>query len=364
MTTAIPAPPAPPRRGAAAWLSHEVRELYPGYFALVMATGIVANALLIDGWPRLSDALLALSVAAFVALALGTIARCLCFPRRVGHDLLDPGLVFTFFTTVAAANVLGLELAVRGDHAIPVGLWLFGFAVWLPLGYFGFALLTFVNTERRADVIHAGWLIMIVGTESLVLLGAHLTPHLGGFERLANVVIYTLWGIGIVLYGVFMAVFSARIFFGAVEPPDMLPLFWVVMGAAAIATNAGSTLIVTPPHMPFLAAMRPFVNGTTLILWAWATWWIPLLAIFGLWRHVVRRHPLTYDPRFWSVVFPLGMYAVATYRLSLAADYPPVLILSQVMVWVAFAAWLATMGALLAAHRRSLHLHRRHAEPA
>ena len=34
-------------------------------------------------------------------------------------------------------------------------------------------------------------------------------------------------------------------------------IFWLVMGAAAIATNAGSTLILTEPDMPFLLAMRP-----------------------------------------------------------------------------------------------------------
>ena len=103
----------------------------------------------------------------------------------------------------------------------------------------------------------------------------------------------------------------------------MNPLFWVVMGAAAIATNAGSTLILTEPDLPFLLAMRPFVNGTTLILWAWATWWIPLLAIFGVWRHVVRRYPLVYAPMYWSLVFPLGMYAVAHLPTLARLRLPP-----------------------------------------
>lgn len=38
----------------------------------------------------------------------------------------------------------------------------------------------------------------------------------------------------------------------------------------------------------------------------------------------------------------LGMYTVATDRLSLAADYAPLQTVSRVMVRVAFAAWLAT----------------------
>ena len=103
----------------------------------------------------------------------------------------------------------------------------------------------------------------------------------------------------------------------------MTPLLWVVMGAAAIATNAGSTLILTDNGIPFLTAMRPFIDGLTLIMWAWATWWIPLLMLFGIWKHGVCRVPINYTPMLWSLVFPLGMYSLASLRLSLAADFPP-----------------------------------------
>ena len=84
--------------------------------------------------------------------------------------------------------------------------------------------------------------------------------------------------------------------------------------------------------------------------------------IFGVWRHAVRRYPLTYAPMYWSLVFPLGMYAVATYRLSLASDFQPIEIFSQVMVWVALGAWIATMGGLLLSLRARPQAP--HAEPA
>jgi len=139
-----------------------------------------------------------------------------------------------------------------------------------------------------------------------------------------------------------------------VEPEEMNPLFWVIMGAAAISTNAGSTLILTPPGLPFLEDMHAFVDGTTLILWAWASWWIPLLVIFGVWRHVVRRLPFTYHPMYWSLVFPLGMYTLASYRLGLAADFGPLRSLSRALVWVALAAWIATMAGLVRSAGRAL----------
>jgi len=325
--------------------------MYPGYFALVMATGIVSNAFYYLSHDRISDILFGVTLVAFPVLLALFVVRVLAWPRAVWHDLLDPRLVFTFFTLVAASDVLGLQLHLRGHDHVALVLWLGALSAWVALGYFSFAVLTFDEGQTGADVVHGGWLIAIVGTESLVLLGAPLAGEFGSLEDTIFVAVYALWGIGIVFYGIFVTLFAYRIFFLPVDAAEMNPLFWVVMGAAAIATNAGSTLILTEPDLPFLLAMRPFVNGTTLILWAWATWWIPLLVIFGVWRHAVRRYPLTYAPMYWSLVFPLGMYAVATYRLSLASDFQPIEIFSQVMVWVALIAWLATMGGLLLSFR-------------
>jgi len=97
------------------------------------------------------------------------------------------------------------------------------------------------------------------------------------------------------------------------------------MGAAAIR-NAGSVLVLTDSGISFLQSMRPFIEGMTPIICAWGTWWIPLLLLLGIWKHVVRRIPLTYTSALWSLVFPLGMYvdrahfvAVPRRRVSMTA---------------------------------------------
>jgi tellurite resistance protein TehA-like permease len=338
----------------AAWLDRVVAGLYPGSFALVMATAIISNAMLLVGQRAVSDGLFAIAALALPWLGALTVARFLRHRRALWTDLLNPRLVFSFFTVVAATSVFAVGLGLRGFTGAAMALWAFALLTWLVLIYFSFGVLTFLNTAEGANVVHGGWLIAIVGTESLVISGVLVAHAAGDMGWAVFVLIHMLWGVGIALYGIFIALFAYRIFFFHVGPDDLTPLLWVVMGAAAISTNAGSMLLLNDSGVPFLRAMRPFIDGVTLIMWAWATWWIPLLILFGVWKHGVLRVPVTYTPMLWSLVFPLGMYALASLRLSLASDFPQLQRLAQAMVWVALAAWAATMAGLVLSCRLGL----------
>jgi tellurite resistance protein TehA-like permease len=329
------------------WITPGIRDLYPGYFALVMATGIISNAFRVNEYGTLSNLLLAVNLVAFPLLLTYTVIRVMRFPREIFGNLTDPRVVFAFFTLVAASDVLGVQLLLRGQQTVAIGLWIFALILWIFLSYFSFLTLIFRGSEFGVDVVHGGWLIAIVGTESLVLLGTQIAPHLGSLHDSVALTVHALWGIGIVLYGIFVTLFSYRIFFKPVDVKDMDPLFWVVMGAAAIASNAGSIMLANDPGLEFLTVMQPFVEGATLILWAWATWLIPLFVGLGFWRHFVKHQPFEYSPKYWSLVFPLGMYSVATMRLSYVSDFTPIERFSAVMVWVAAFAWSLVMIGLL-----------------
>jgi tellurite resistance protein TehA-like permease len=338
---------AEPQRGLLDRASQGVATLYPGYFALVMATGIISNALFLENYRPLADVLFAINLVAYPVLWLLTAARFTWARRALWADLTSPKLVFAFFTMVAATDVLGVGMNLRGWTDAATAMWTFALILWFTLIYLSFGVLTFLNTARGANVVHGGWLIAIVGTESLVILGAAIAPNLGANQQSVLVLVHMFWGVGLGLYGIFITLFAYRIFFFDIEPDDITPLVWVVMGAAAITTNAGSVLILTDTGIAFLNSMRPFIDGVTLIMWAWATWWIPLLVLFGIWKHGVRGAPIRYTPMLWSLVFPLGMYALASLRLSLAADFPPLRLVSGAMVWVAFAAWALTAAGLV-----------------
>ena len=91
----------------------------------------------------------------------------------------------------------------------------------------------------------------------------------------------------------------------------------------------------------------PFLKGVTLLFWSTATWWIPMLVILGIWRHIYRRFPLRYDPLYWGAVFPLGMYTACTYRLGHVIDAPFIGTIPRAFVYVAIAAWGLTFVGLV-----------------
>lgn len=182
--------------------SAAIQSLPPAYFAMVMATGMVAVSASLGGLARLAEVLTWLNLVAFGVLCLLTLARVAFFPRRVFADLIDHNHGVGFFTLVAGVCVLGNQLiVVFQSYRAAAALWLLAIALWFCLTYTIFTSLTVKEEKPLLPAgIHGGWLVAVVATQAVSNLAGLLWPTFPGHKELVLFFSLGMWLAGGMLY--------------------------------------------------------------------------------------------------------------------------------------------------------------------
>jgi tellurite resistance protein TehA-like permease len=326
-----------------------VADLFPGYFALVMATGIISIACFFLEMRTLAFVLLVINVVAFAVLWLLLLLRLLFFFPRVADDMNNHVRGPGFFTVVAGTSVLGSQLLiVAGQFRVASLLWLVALILWAVIMYTFFAAMTVRENKPTIEAgLNGSWLLVVVATQSISVLGTLLVAQFTPYREAILFFTLCMFLLGCMLYIPLITLIFYRFTFVNVTTASLTPPYWINMGAVAITTLAGARLIIAASEGSMLGDVVPFLKGFTLFFWAAGTWWIPLLLILGFWRHVYRRFPLRYDPQYWGMVFPFGMYTVCTFQLSRALNFPPLLIIPRYFIYLALAGWLAVSFGLI-----------------
>ncbi|HTM91568.1 MAG TPA: tellurite resistance/C4-dicarboxylate transporter family protein [Flavisolibacter sp.] len=318
-------------------LKSVIPQLSPSYFALVMATGIVAMASHLQQYTVISNLLFWVNNIAFLILLLLFVLRLVFFFPNVVADLHSHTKGAGFLTMVAGACILGTTYAQTKNAFGPATLlWYFGMITWT-LFIFSFLSSVILATEKPSPEkgLNGIWFLLVVSTQSLSILIGTLTPHL---LLPANVAIFfSLFDflLGAMLYLMLAPVVIYRLLFYPMKPEEVSPSYWINMGAAAITTLAGVMLLQNIKTNAVLEELYPFVYGSAVLFWCVASFWIPLVFIMEIWRYLIKRSPLHYTPGFWSMVFPLGTYCVCSWRLAEVMHLQFLSSLSKVFLYAA-----------------------------
>ncbi|MCV7314364.1 tellurite resistance/C4-dicarboxylate transporter family protein [Mycolicibacillus parakoreensis] len=303
----------------------------PNVFSVVMATGILSIGAARHGYVGLSSALGVLASAGLVVLVALVVATAVIERRAAVWDLRDPDITLRLFTFVAACAVLDSRLERHPVWVRVLGL--VALVSWSVLSSLTVRNMLSRRWTELRDKAHGAWLLASVGTSGLVIVMAQMIRATGHTVWLA--VAIPIWVAGIGVYLMMATLIMWRTVHERMDRDGFEPDTWILMGGMAIATLAGD-LLGQLTAGPVSVALR----AATVITWGVATVWIPPLIYFVLHRIHNRPGMLQFRGVWWALVFPLGMYSVASQAMAVELTMPALDTVSLVFFWDAFAAWL------------------------
>src|SRR5262249_36952160 len=150
-----------------------------GYFALVMATGIVSMAVGEAGAAHLSAFMLGLTIACYLVLVVAYGWRLGRYLAQFLADAVDPAKTFAFFSFVAGSDVLAGRLASDGRDAWTAALLIVSAAAWLLLSYgIPLSLVTRRGARSALADVNGTWFLWTVGTQSIAVVMTTFPPPL------------------------------------------------------------------------------------------------------------------------------------------------------------------------------------------
>lgn len=323
----------------------DLETLHPAYFAMVVATSIVAIAAMLNGIPALPTILFGLNACFSSYLSLRQ-AFASADIRMLSSPMYTVTAVGLFFTIVAASGVFGSQLVLQmGAQHLALFFWILTAALWFVVTY-GVVAVLMVKADKPslADRISGGWLVIVVATQSVFILTVLILP--AGLPAPLMFAALILWLGGGVLYLWLMTLSFFRYTFLPMSAEDLTPPYWINMGAVAISTLVGATLLQESALSPTVTEVVPFVKGFTLFFWTIGSWWILILLVLGVWRYLICGVPLAYDPLYWAASSHSGrILYLRTLAKVLNASY--LMRLSVAFMILAIAAWIATFGGLV-----------------
>ena len=310
--------------------SHVFANIGPNWFAAVMGTGIVANALVLlpFDWPAARDIAIApwaLAVVLLVAITAATVVHWVRHTERARGHLADAAMAPFFgcppmaLLTVGAGTLLVAPPLIGTHAAVVVDSVLWGLGTGLGLLVAGVVPALMIR-RRDLEPRHAlaTWLLPVVPPMVSASTGAALIAHLpsAGAQEAMLFGCYAMFGVSLMLSLLMIALLWFRLIFVDVGPARLVPTLWIVLGPLGQSVTAVGLLgphageLVRAPYGEGLEAFG-VVYGLPMIGFALA--W---MAIAGAITLRTARRGLPFSLTWWSFTFPVGTVATGASVLA------------------------------------------------
>lgn len=326
-----------------------LKDVHVGHCTAVMATGIVATALK-PSWPLGGQILFWLALAVFVVMTVVLMPVALIRHRRARAAGTGPVGDFGMFAYPAAASVLAGHAAGAKLSTLAVALMVLAIVAWLFSSY----LVVARRVTRRAgtsvrdqmvrlSAVDATWLLVAVAPLAVTTAANGVGGD--GDRELWSAVATGAWGVGLIQLMLIGTLVAARLLLVPLTADDEVLPYWVFMGIVALALLGGVGLDAGQGRDPVVVAT--VVDTVAIVLWAFATWLLPLMAAMSIWYFRGVDSPGRYRPAMWSMVFPVGVSAAASEAFGHDRGWTWMTDYGRTLAWVGLAMWLAVVLLLL-----------------
>ncbi|MEI9963901.1 MAG: C4-dicarboxylate ABC transporter [Caulobacteraceae bacterium] len=238
-----------------------------------------------------------------------------------------------------------------GQAAVEIAqlLWWADAALALACGI-AIPFMMFTRQSHAIDQMTAVWLLPVVAAEVAAVSGGLLAPHLADVHQQLTILVvsYVLWACSVPLAMSILVILVLRMAIHKLPHASMAASSWLALGP--IGTGALGLLVLGGAAPAIFAAngladYGAAARGVGLIggvlLWGYGLWWLAMAAFITL-RYL--RQGLPFNLGWWGYTFPIGVYAVATLRLSTILPIPVFaaigggLVIALAILWVIVAA--------------------------
>ena len=333
-----------------------IRNFTPNWFATTMGTGILSVALAQfpgHSWLfAMGQALWLFNILLFATCTALYAARWTLYFHEASR-VFSHSVVSMFFGCIP----MGLATIINGfliygiphigDTAVAIAttLWWIDVSMSLACGL-AIPFMMFTRQSHSIDQMTAVWLLPIVASEVAAVSGGLLLPHIADAQTQLTVLMTSLvlWACSVPLAMSVLVILFLRMAVHKLPHVNMAASSWLALGP--IGTGALGLLVMSQTGPAVLAAnglasVAPAFGGASflgaILLWGYGIWWLATAVLITL-RYL--REGLPFNIGWWGYTFPLGVFSVATLRLSTMVPMSAIAVFGAVLVTALACMWL------------------------
>jgi len=309
---------------------HFIKYLAPGWFAVIMGTGGLANILYSrrSCWVLAEHSGLLLGLIAVVLYFLVLVPwtlRWFFYYDYVLRDLHNPVTVNFFVTMPVATAIVGTNIYyIWSNYLEQSVVYPLCFLTYI-LALSGVTIFTFYTTFRimrvedppRPETMNFSWIMAPIANMAVLLIGnpvlsmtIEMKPEWTMSVLVANL---SLLGIGFILFIFISAVIFVRLIQYPLPPAGLTPSFGIFLSAVGLAVSALVGLAENSEALGLLDSADPaYLLAATV--WGFGIWIVGLILLICFYQ--LKMGGIPFSLGWWAFIFPLAAYVLASQKIE------------------------------------------------